>query len=114
MFLENNFFDTIPTFFVIFFIIIIGTIIFIIVKSLSQGVKNSNSPVIVEPARVIAKRIDVSGDHSYTTYYATFEVQNGMRMELAVKGAEYGLLAERDDGTLSYQGTRYLSFERQK
>ena len=35
------------------------------------------------------------------------------RLELCVSGGEYGLLAEGDVGELTFQGTRYLSFERQ-
>ena len=35
-------------------------------------------------------------------------------MELIVKGEEYGMLVEQDLGLLSFQGTRYISFERQK
>lgn len=33
-------------------------------------------------------------------------------MELGVSGSEYGMLAEGDSGKLTFQGTRYLSFER--
>ena len=33
-------------------------------------------------------------------------------MELQLSGTEYGLLAEGDQGELSFQGTRYLGFER--
>ena len=33
-------------------------------------------------------------------------------MELSMTGNEYGLLAEGDTGKLSFQGTRYLGFER--
>ena len=49
---------------------------------------------------------------SSTSYYVTFELENGGRMELSVKGSEYGMLVEGDTGALSYQGTRYLGFER--
>ena len=34
-------------------------------------------------------------------------------MELHVAGHEYGMLIEGDQGMLSFQGTRYLGFERQ-
>ena len=34
-------------------------------------------------------------------------------MELHVSGSEYGMLAEGDNGRLTFQGTRYLSFERE-
>ena len=50
---------------------------------------------------------------SSTWYYATFEVESGDRMELALSGSEYGMLAEGDTGKLTFQGTRYLSFERE-
>jgi hypothetical protein len=33
-------------------------------------------------------------------------------MELHVAGVEYGMLAEGDFGNLSFQGTRFLGFER--
>lgn len=44
---------------------------------------------------------------SYTTYYVTFEVESGDRIELIVPDREYGLMVEGD------QGTRYISFDRQ-
>jgi hypothetical protein len=33
-------------------------------------------------------------------------------MELQVDGSEYGMLVEGDQGRLTFQGTRYLGFER--
>ena len=50
--------------------------------------------------------------HTFTTYYVTFQVESGDRMELRLSGTEYGQLAEGDTGKLSFQGTRYLGFER--
>ena len=50
--------------------------------------------------------------HTFTTYYVTFQVESGDRMELAVDGEDYGMLVEGDRGRLSFQGTRYLGFER--
>ena len=60
---------------------------------------------------------DMTGAHGYTstsatTYYVTFQVESGDRMELRLSGTEYGQLAEDDTGKLSFQGTRYLGFER--
>ena len=52
------------------------------------------------------------GHHTYTYYYVTFEVDSGDRMELGVEDAEYGLLVEGDRGRLTFQGTRFLGFER--
>lgn len=43
----------------------------------------------------------------------TFQVESGDRMEFVVSGTEYGVLVEGDQGQLTFQGTRYLSFDRE-
>ena len=50
--------------------------------------------------------------HTFTTYYVTFQVESGDRMELTVSGSDYGMLVEGDIGKLNFQGTRYLGFQR--
>lgn len=114
MFFDDIMFTIGPIFIGIIFIIVFGFIIFSVLSSIKQGIKNNNSPLLTVPAEVVSKRIHVQGDHSRTTYYVTFEVQSGDRIELIVEGFEYGKLVERDLGLLSFQGTRYISFERQK
>ena len=57
-------------------------------------------------------RADSGHTSSSTTYYVTFQVASGDRMELCVGGPEYGMLVEGDFGDLSFQGTRYLGFQR--
>ena len=107
-------------FYLIFFLIL-GMFIFMIVKGLSTWNKNNQSPRLTVDATVVAKRTDVT-HHYYgddmathaTWYYATFQVESGDRMEFSVDGMEYGMLAEGDTGKLSFQGTRYLSFERER
>ena len=105
-------------FFLIFFLIL-GMFLFMIVKGLSTCNKNNHSPRLTVDATVVAKRTDVTHHHNgdnmathSTWYYATFQVESGDRMELQVSGREYGMLAEGDIGKLTFQGTRYLSFER--
>ena len=49
---------------------------------------------------------------SHTTYYVTFEVESGDRIELVVPSSEYGFMVEGDQGKLTFQGTRYISFDR--
>ena len=44
--------------------------------------------------------------------FERYSVVGGNRMELRLSGTEYGQLAEGDTGRLSFQGTRYLGFER--
>lgn len=114
MFFGDMMFMIGPIFIGIVFVIVIGMIIFTIGSNIKQGIKNNNSPLLTVPAEVASKRIHVQGDNSRTTYYITFEVQSGDRMEFSIAGKEYGQLVEQDLGLLTFQGTRYISFERQK
>ncbi len=108
--------------FAIGFVFVIGVFIVIFAKGIGQWSKNNKSPRLTVPATLIAKRTNVSrhhhgGDHHHhhtsTSYYATFQVESGDRMEFLISGQEYGLLMEGDRGNLSFQGTRYLGFARQ-
>lgn len=111
-------------FYLIFFIII-GTIIVRVVSGMTTWHKNNQSPVLTVNAKVIAKRTNVSTHHhhgngrgrhtsSSTSYYVTFEVKSGDRIELMISGQEFGMLIEGDYGELTFQGTRYRAFERTK
>ena len=105
--------------FIVVFVIVIGTFI------VSTWNKNNQSPRLTVPAKVVSRRTAISRHNhatggeacgtvttSSTRYYVTFQVESGDRMELSVNGPEYGMLAEGDVGELTFQGTRYLSFER--
>lgn len=107
-------------FFVIFFIIV-ATVVLNVCKGLQEWGRNNKSPVLHVFATVVAKREEVfrhhsagnvAMSHSSTRYYVTFEVESGDRMEFSVDGRWYGMLVERDFGTLKFQGTRFLDFER--
>ncbi len=86
----------------------------VFVKGISQWGKNNASPVLSVPAKVISKRINVTGEHSHTRYYITFEVESGDRLELQTEGEDYGVIVEGDFGKLTFQGTRFKRFERQE
>jgi len=111
-------FGVIGIFIAIIFIIVIGGFIFMAVKGINTWSKNNQSPVLTVPAEVVAKRSKTSGgsgDSSASTrYFVTFQVQSGDRLELGVRGSEFGMLAEEDLGMLTFQGTRYKGFERQR
>lgn len=111
--------------FTIVFVLVIGIFIFTFIKGISQWNKNNHSPRLTVPATVVSKRTNVSHHHHHnhgstgmhhtthsTTYYVTFQVESGDRMELHVAGHEFGMLIEGDRGMLTFQGTRYLGFER--
>ncbi len=120
--------------YIIVFVIVFASVIVIFIMAAVKGIstwnKNNNSPRLSVSAAIVSKRTDVTrhrhanagdmtGAHGYsgsfsTCYYVTFQVESGDRMEFSVTGSEYGMLAEGDTGKLSFQGTRYLSFESDK
>ncbi len=111
-----NFWSVFVIFFLIF-IVITGFIIFIFATILRKGIKqvkqDNNSPILEVDAKVIAKRSMVSGNNMiHQSYYVTFEEESGKRMELRVEGSIFGLLVEGDFGKLTFQGSRFLNFER--
>lgn len=123
------FFESIfPIMFLLIFILVIGIFIATAVKGIGEWGKNNNSPRLTVNAAVVAKRTntqqhhhnhagDVTGAHGMhtttsTSYYVTFQVESGDRMEFHVSGSEYGMLVEGDLGVLHFQGTRYLGFDR--
>ncbi|KMY42947.1 hypothetical protein AC622_00595 [Bacillus sp. FJAT-27916] len=114
---EPGFFDTfglfdsgLPIIFVIFFIIIIGIFAFAIISGIIQWNRNNAQAKLSVVAKVATKRTNTRSESTW--YYATFEVESGDRMEFSLSGREFGQLAEGDVGTLQFQGTRYLGFER--
>ena len=116
--------------FTVFFCLAAVVVLFGIVRTVIGWHKNNRSPRLTVEAAVAAKRTDVThtqnanagditGAHGFTatthtTFYVTFEVESGDRMEFAVRGEDFGQLAEGDRGRLSFQGTRYLGFAREK
>jgi len=97
--------------FAIVFIISIVIMVFVFSRIIGTWNKNNKAPKLTVEATVVTKRTSVYGDTA-TSYYTTFEVQSGDRMELSLTGREYGMLAEGDRGRLSFQGARFISFER--
>ena len=121
----NIMFAIFPIIFSLMFLLVFGVVIFGLIKGISQWNKNNNSPRLTVPATVVAKRANVSHHHhnhgvdhvghhtsTSTDYYVTFQVESGDRMELHMAGHQYGLLVEGDRGKLTFQGTRFLNFER--
>ena len=104
--------------FTIVFVVVLGTILITVIRNLLQWNQNNNSPKLKVDASIVAKRTHVSrrgamdNTMHHTTYYVTFQVESGDRMEMNVSGQEYGMLIEGDHGKLTFQGTRYLEFQR--
>ena len=116
-------FTIFPILFMVMFILVMGAFVVSAVRGVRTWSRNNASPRLTVPARVVSRRTDVTRHHhhnagghihntSSTRYYVTFQVESGDRMEFPVSGSEYGMLAEGDQGSLTFQGTRYLSFQR--
>ena len=109
--------------FTVVFVLIFGVMIYAVVQAILRKQKNDASPRLTVLARVVSRRQEVThhtqnrGDgilhtSSTTRYFVTFQVESGDRMELELDGSDFGMLAEGDEGRLSFQGTRFLGFQR--
>jgi hypothetical protein len=120
-------FSIVPVIVIIGFVFVFGAIIVRSIQGAKQWRRNNESPVLTVDAIVVTKRTNTHNYHhhtgtdnmhhhmsSSTTYYVTFEVASGDRLEFKVPDTEFGMLAEGDHGRLTFQGTRYLGFERSR
>ena len=121
-------FSILNVLFPLFFGAALTIFIIVIVRSVRQNRINNRSPRLTVDARVVSRRTevnesrhpmggDITGAHGYfttstTSFYVTFEVESGDRMEFHVPREQYVYIIEGDQGKLSFQGTRFLGFER--
>lgn len=111
-----------PVLFMIMFVIIIGTVIFRTISGVKRWQSNNQQPVLTVSTKIVSKRSEVHRhtsnnngqlmDSTSTSYFVTFQVESGDRMELKVHGSDFGFLAEGDVGKLTFQGTRFQGFLR--
>ena len=121
-------FTLVPIFIGVILVIMLVSIISGLSRNAKRERKNDESPRVTADAKVVSKRMQVGErgsrrmrtngmmedgySYSYSDYFVTFEFESGDRLELHVDGSDYGLLVEGDQGKLSFQGSRYLGFER--
>ena len=105
-------FSIFPILWFVMFCFVFGMIISTLVKQGKRERRNNASPRVTSEATVVTKRTYVRGDHSHTTYYTTFQFESGDRLELMIPYSQFGYLVEGDRGKLTFQGTRFVSFER--
>lgn len=110
-----------PILFYIVPILMCAIILVGLIRTIKEWNHNEHSPRLTVPVTVVTKRTAYRRTmsskrqfhpHAHTNYFATFEVESGDRMELELSGQEYGLIVEGDRGNLTFQGTRFLNFER--
>ena len=113
-------FKLIAIVFAILFIFIFAGIFFALLKGLKQWNENNKQPKLTVAAKVVAKRTNIKRHNhnanqfipTSTTYFITLEVESGDRMEFQVDGFIYGQVVEQDLGKITFQGTRFINFER--
>lgn len=122
-------YDSFNVLFSFMFLIVAAVIVVTIIKSMAQHHRDNNSPRLNVKAVVVDKREeirheqqpvagDVTGAHGYhikisSSYWITFQVESGDKMDFLVDGNEYKRLSEGEEGNLLFQGSRYLGFEKE-
>lgn len=112
---NDSMFQIVPKFIGIVFALTLGIFLFVGIRFFQRWLDNNAQPVQTLPATVVTKRTKVWGGHntsSSTSYFVTFQFNDGSRKEFQVRGHEFGMLAEDDRGELTFQGTRYKEFVR--
>ena len=102
------------------FLLVFAIVALTILRELLQWNKNNHAPKLIVDAQVVSRRTNVSrrrgandvANRTSTTYYVTFQFESGDRLELHIPHSQFGYLVEGDRGKLTFQGTRFLGFER--
>ena len=114
--MDFGMFSVMEFIFPLFFLGFFAAFFVILFKNIKQWNKNNHSPRLTVDVTVVGRRNHRSGggqnSMAHTNYYITFQVESGDRMELHVPANEFGYIIEGDRGKLTFQGTRFISFER--
>lgn len=109
----------IPAIFGLVFLMVMAVFAVALIKKISEWNGNNQSPVLDVEAFVVSRRTNTTYYHQSNgtdtrsaAYYVTFQVESMNRLEFKVSGTEYGQIAEGDQGKLTFQGTRFLGFDR--
>ena len=92
--------------------------VFIIIYAVKQKSKNDNAPRLTVEAKVVDKRTVSHRHHNHHNHishrhyyhYVSFELSDGQRTELCVDRIDFDSLCVADEGMLTLQGTRFISF----
>lgn len=105
---------------VLLFVVIIVFILIKAVKKNSQREKNALRPVLTVRARVKSRRLIIRPNNITALGVATdtlegkvvFEAEDGEELEFRLIGKTYRDIFDGDEGMLTYQGSDFISFER--
>ena len=94
--------------FAIVFIVIFGVVFY---KKWAEDKNNSEKPIETKSVKVVAKR-NIMNNNPNVGSFILFEFNDGSRQELSINATTASMIAEKDTGMLTYQGTKFLKFER--
>lgn len=110
--------------FIIMFSVVIGFIAVVVVR---QWIKDKHSPRVVTLATITDKPIEKRRirrprtssapgmkTHIMYIYYVIFDLEGGDHLKLQVSKAKYDKLKKGTTGKLTFQGKKYISFEKTK
>lgn len=100
--------------------VVVGVLTFVFVQLLLNWNLNNGAPRLTVNAIVVSKREELIYQHHQEPHhmmhtmehYVTFQVESGDRMELHVAEGDFHTLYESDYGKLTFQGKKYISFNR--
>jgi len=108
--------DNPPALFNAVFALVIGLIVIFAVGTAAYYLYNLAQETVTRKVKVVAKRTSftqATGQNpAQTTYYCTFEFEDGQRAEYHVGVRQYGLIAEGDRGELDTKGALFWDFRR--
>ncbi len=91
----------------------IGVLFFVIMMAILHSrlkATNDASPLTTSVAKIVSKESIKFAKGLFFTFI--FELESGERKSMEVQAAVANLMLEQDVGNLSYQGNRFISFER--
>ena len=91
-------------------IMFIGMFFSVFFKAHAENEKNSGMPVEKKHAKIVTKRYVM--DSPKLGSLILFEFDDGSRKEISVNAQAASIIAENDTGIVTYQGTKFIGFER--
>lgn len=92
----------------IVFIALFGVVFY---KKWAENKKNEGKPIETKAVKVVTKR-NIMNNNPNVGSFVLFEFDDGSRQELSINANTSSTIAENDTGMLTYQGTKFIKFER--
>ena len=81
-------------------------------KKMKEKKENSSKAIESKTAKVITKRNSSIMSSTPNVCFVLFEFEDGNRRELSMNLNVSAIIAENDIGILTFQGTKFINFER--